>query len=124
MTPMIRRTILTLFAAFALSGLLSGAPNKPKSVIHVVTVKWKASASPQDIQKAIKAAETMDYPGLVNVWTRPIKMQLPEGFKHIIVMEFRDEAALKNYADSPAQKKWYEAYMAVREESATHDITN
>jgi hypothetical protein len=121
---MIRRTILTFCTAFLLSGLLSGAPNKPKSVIHVITIKWKASASPQAIQNAIKAAETMQFPGLVNVWTRPIKMQLPEGFKHIIVMEFKDEAALQSYGGSAAQKKWYEAYMAVREESATHDITN
>lgn len=121
---MIRRSLLTLFAAVALSGVLGAAPNKPKTVIHVITVKWAANASPEAIQKAIRGAETMDYPGLVNVWTRPIKMQLPEGFKHIIVMEFKDEAALKNYANSPAQKKWYEAYMAVREESATHDITN
>jgi antibiotic biosynthesis monooxygenase (ABM) superfamily enzyme len=121
---MIRRSILTLFAAFVLSGVLGAAPNKPKTVIHVITVKWSAKASPEAIQKAIRGAETMEYPGLVNVWTRPIKKQLPEGFNHIIVMEFKDEAALKNYADSPAQKKWYEAYMAVREESATHDITN
>lgn len=124
MTPMIRRTILTLFAAIALSGMLSAAPKKPKSVIHVITIKWKAGASAQDIQKAITAAETMDYPGLVNVWTKPIKMQLAEGYKHIIVMEFKDEAALQTYSGSAAQKKWYEAYMAVREESATHDITN
>ena len=27
-------------------------------------------------------------------------------------------------ADSPAQKKWYEVYMPIREESRTHDITN
>ena len=124
MTPMIRRTILTLFAALALSGLLSGAPKKPKSVIHVITVKWADGASKDAIQKAIQAAETMEYPGLVNVWTRPIKMQLEGGYNHIIVMEFRDEAALKSYADSPAQKKWYEAYMPVRGESRTHDITN
>jgi antibiotic biosynthesis monooxygenase (ABM) superfamily enzyme len=121
---MIRRSILAIFATFALAGTLSAAPKKPKSVIHVITVKWKADASPAAIQKAIQAAETMDYPGLVNVWTKPIKMQLPEGFKHIIVMEFADEAALQKYANSPAQKKWYESYMAVRDESATHDITN
>lgn len=121
---MIRRSLLTLFAAFALSGLLGAAPNKPKSVIHVITVKWAPNASPAAIQKAIRAAETIEYPGLVNVWTRPIKMQLPEGFQHIIVMEFKDEAALKSYADSPAQKKWYEAYIPVRGQSATHDITN
>lgn len=121
---MIRRSLLTLFAAFALSGVLGAAPNKPKTVIHVITIKWAPNASPEAIQKAIRASEEIDYPGLVRVWTRPIKKQLPEGFQHIIVMEFRDEAALQSYADSPAQKKWYEAYIPVRGQSATHDITN
>jgi len=51
-------------------------------------------------------------------------MQLPEGYKHIIVMEFESEEALKKYTDSPAQKKWYEAYMPIREESRTQDVTN
>jgi hypothetical protein len=122
---MTRNTLLALFASLALmtSGLLA-APAKPTSVIHVITVKWKADATPAQIDKAIKAAETMNYPGLKNVWTRPIKMQLDEGYKNIIVMEFTSEDALKKYADSPAQKAWYEVYMPIREESKTHDITN
>ncbi len=44
--------------------------------------------------------------------------------EHIIVMEFASEQALKTYHESPAQKKWYEAYMPIRGESKTHDITN
>ena len=44
-------------------------------------------------------------------------MQLPEGYKHVIVMEFESEEALKKYADSPAQKQWYDVYMPIREES-------
>lgn len=106
------------------AGSAAAAPNKPKSVIHVITIQWKADASPEAIKKAIAAAENINYPGLKNVWTRPIKMQLQEGYKHIIVMEFESEDALKKYADSPAQKAWYEAYMPVRGESRTHDITN
>jgi hypothetical protein len=39
-------------------------------------------------------------------------------------MEFADEAALKAYTDSPAQKKWYEVYLPIRGESRTFDITN
>ena len=106
------------------AGSVAAAPNKPKTVIHVVTIQWKPDASPDAIKKAITAAENINYPGLKNVWTRPIKMQLPEGYKHIIVMEFESEEALKKYADSPAQKAWYDAYMPVRGESRTHDVTN
>jgi len=120
----IRTISLSLLLAILAAGFATAAPKTPKSVIHVITIQWKADATPEQIQKALRAAENIDYPGIKNVWTRPIKMQLPEGFKHIIVMEFESEEALKNYADSPAQKKWYEAYMPVREESRTHDITN
>ena len=122
---MTRKTVLALFAALAMmtSGLLA-APGKPKSVIHVITIKWKEGTTQAQIDKALRAAETMEYPGLKNVWTRAFKMQLPEGYKNIIVMEFASEDALTKYADSPAQKKWYDVYMPIRQESRTHDITN
>jgi len=115
---------LYLLLVIAAAGLAGTAPNKPKSVIHVITIQWKADATPEQIQKAIRASENISYPGIKNVWTKPIKMQLPEGYKHIIVMEFESEEALKKYADSPAQKQWYDVYMPIREESRTHDITN
>lgn len=102
------------------------ADTKPKTVIHVISIKWKADATPAQIEKAIKGAEALpsQYPGVTRVWTRPIKKQLPEGYSHVIVMEFASEDALKNYADSAAQKKWYEVYIPLREESNTSDITN
>ncbi|MBC7927134.1 MAG: Dabb family protein [Bryobacteraceae bacterium] len=115
--------VLSMMFLMATASLFA-APGKPKSVIHVITIMWKPGATEAQINGALKAAETMNYPGLKNVWTRAIKMQLPEGYKNIIVMEFESEAALKSYADSPAQKKFYEAYMSVRGESSTHDITN
>jgi len=123
---MTKKTILTFCAALAILGaaLLLAAPAKPHSVLHVISVQWKADASPAQVEKAIHAVETMSYPGLKNVWTRPIKMQLPDGYKSIFVMEFESEKALQEYAGSAAQKAWYEVYMPVREESRTSDITN
>ena|SRR5687768_14183403 len=120
----LRTLSLSLLLAIAAASFASAAPNKPKSVIHVITIQWKADATPEQIQKAIRAAENISFPGIKNVWTRPIKMQLEEGYKHIIVMEFESEEALKKYADSPAQKQWYESYIPARQESRTHDITN
>jgi len=119
-----RMLSLSLLLAIVAAGFAMAAPKKPKSVIHVITIQWKADATPQQIQEALHAAENINYPGIKNVWTRPIKMQLPEGYKNIIVMEFESEEALKKYADSPAQKQWYEVYMPIREESRTHDVTN
>jgi len=122
---MTKRTIFSVCAVLTMAAaFLLAAPKKPKSVVHVISVQWKADATPAQIDKAIKAVETMNYPGLKNVWTRPIKMQLPDGYKSVFVMEFESEEALKNYADSPAQKAWYEVYMPIREESRTSDITN
>jgi len=124
MTKKITLALHTALAVLVVSIVLTATPVKPKTVIHIITVQWKADASPAQIEKAIKAAESMNYPGLKNVWTKPIKMQLPEGYKNIIVMEFQSEEALKNYADSEAQKNWYQVYMPIREESRTHDVTN
>jgi hypothetical protein len=122
---MTQKILVAVLATLALmTGSLAAAPNKPKTVIHVITVQWKAGTTDAQIAAALKAAETLNYPGLKNVWTRPIKMQLDEGYKNIIVMEFESEDALKKYADSPAQQKWYEVYMPIRGESRTHDITN
>jgi antibiotic biosynthesis monooxygenase (ABM) superfamily enzyme len=119
-----------LFAACAAAMMIAtsaiAADTKPKTVIHVITIKWKADATPAQIERAIKGAEALpsQYPGITRVWTKPIKKQLPDGYGHVIVMEFANEDALEKYADSPAQKKWYELYMAIREESRTSDITN
>jgi hypothetical protein len=124
MNSLLRTCAATIALLLALSASAMAAPNKPKSVIHVITVRWTPDATEAQINNAIKAAEKMNYPGIRNVWTRPIKMQLPEGYKHIIVMEFESEEALKNYTNSPAQKAWYEVYLPIREESRTHDITN
>ena len=122
---MTKRTIFAVCAVLIVAAaILLAAPMKPKTVIHVISVQWKSDASPDQIAKAIKGVETMNYPGLKHVWTRPIKMQLPDGYKSIFVMEFESEDALKKYADSPAQKAWYELYMPIREESRTSDITN
>jgi hypothetical protein len=113
-------------AAAMLATALFGADAKPKTVIHVISVQWKKDATPAQIEKAIQGAEGLPsaYPGILRVWTKPIKKQLPEGYGHVIVMEFASEEALKKYADSAAQKKWYEVYMPIREESRTSDITN
>ena len=121
-----KKTVFALIALLAAIGvtLLVAAPSRPKTVIHVITVQWKAGATQAQIDKAIQGVEKMSYPGLKNVWTRAIKSQLPEGYKSIFVMEFESEQALQNYANSPAQKAWYEVYMPIREESRTSDITN
>jgi antibiotic biosynthesis monooxygenase (ABM) superfamily enzyme len=113
--------VLLSYGANTLSAQTNAAP---KSVIHVVTVKWKADATPKQIQAALDGVKALPaaYPGITRVWTKSIKVQGDKA--NAFVMEFVDEAALKDYADSPAQKEWYKVYIPIREESTTFDITN
>ena len=96
----------------------------PKSVIHIITVNFKEGTTPEQIKTAIDGAHALPgkYKGITHVWTRAIKNQTDKS--HIIVMEFASEQALKDYADSDAQKEWYKVYEAIRERSVTSDVTN
>ena len=127
----------TLLHSLLLVGCLLIAPTvtlaaetAPKSVIHVVTVAWKEGTTPEQIQAALDGVKAMPaaYPGMTRVWTKAIKVQNAPGATikrtHAIVMEFADEAALKNYTDSAAQKEWYKLYLPIRAQSTTFDITN
>lgn len=116
--------ICALIAVFAL-GVVIGQNkfNQPKSILHVVTVKWNADSTAEQRQAAIDGVKTMasQIPGMTNVWLKTIKVQ---GMDAVIVMEFKDQAAFDAYAAHPAHKKWEEVYLPVRERSLTHDITN
>ena len=98
---------------------------KPKSVIHVVTVKWKEGTTPEQKKVAMDAVDKVadNYAGIKRIWTKGIKVQ-GKGYESAVVMEFESEDALKNYGGSDAQKEWYKVYLPVRGESTTHDITN
>lgn len=122
-----KKLLLTLLTAALLSlgaASVSAAETAPKSVIHVVSVKWKADATPEAIKAALDGVQALPaaYKGITRVWTKSFKVQ--GDWSQIIVMEFADEQALKDYANSDAQKAWYKVYLPVRERSNTHDITN
>ena len=119
-----KKYMLALVAVAMLSAFAANQFGKPKSVIHVVTVKWNAGTTPAQIEAAVKGVEQVAaaYPGIKNVWTKTLKVQ-GEGYTNAFVMEFKDEAALKAYADSDAQKDWYKVYLPIRAQSTTHDIT-
>jgi uncharacterized protein (DUF1330 family) len=123
-----KKLIMTLMIAGLMSlgaaTVSAQTSTAPKSVIHVVTVAWKAGTTPEQIKAALDGAQALpaQYQGITRVWTRSIKVQ--GGKANAIVMEFVDEAALKAYTDSPAQKEWYKVYLPIRQESTTFDITN
>ena len=122
-----KKLLITLLTAGLLAAgvaTASAADTAPKTVIHVVTVAWKDGTKPEQIKAALDGAQKLpsQYKGITRVWTRSIKVQ--GGKANAIVMEFADEAALKAYTDSDAQKAWYKVYLDIRGESTTFDITN
>ena len=119
------KIVLTLCVSLWLSA--AAAPAQPPStVIHIINVKWKVDATPEQIKVAIDAAQQLPakYPGLKRVWTKNLKYQGQEGFKQAIVMEFESQDALKKYENSAAQKWWYGMYLPIRDDSRTDDLTN
>jgi hypothetical protein len=123
----IAATMLVLFGA----GIVVGANKyrKEKSIVHVVTLYWADGVTDAQKQKALEGVEGMakTIPGLTSVWLKSVKVQGQidgHNVQNAFVMEFKDEAALKAYADHPAHKAWEEEYTKVRGESRTFDITN
>jgi antibiotic biosynthesis monooxygenase (ABM) superfamily enzyme len=115
---------LAFVALSLLAPLAASAQTEPHTVVHVITVKWKAGTTPAQIDAALAGVKDLPakYPGIVHVWTKSIKVQ--GGKSNAFVMEFADAESLKAYADSPAQKEWYQTYLPIRGESTTFDITN
>jgi Stress responsive A/B Barrel Domain len=116
--------VCAMAAIFAL-GVVAGQQKfgQPKSILHVITVRWKADSTAEQRQAAIDGVKTMasQIPGITNVWLKTIKVQ---GKDAVMVMEFKDQAAFDAYAAHPAHKQWEQIYIPIRGESHTHNITN
>lgn len=132
MHPILRRIVLggALIAIFAL-GVVVGQNKfgQPKTVIHVVALKWNADSTPEQRQKAIDGVKTMagKIPGIKNVWLKTLKVQgtsQQTPYDASFVIEFQDEAALKAYASHPAHEEWMKVYEPARAESRNHVVTN
>jgi hypothetical protein len=125
----LRLLIVLALATLMLASSALTAAEKPSSVIHVINAYWKDGTTDAQIQEAMAGLEAAakTFPGITRIWLKPIKMQGNIGdhpVAAVIVMEFADQDALKKYAGSDAQKKFYEKYMAIRGESRTSDVTN
>jgi len=95
-----------------------GNLSTPNTIIHHVTLKWKADATDADKEKAMTTLKEIvaDTPGVKNMWSRSIKIQ-PKEYSQTFVIEFESEAALKGYAENPKKKEWDDFYYKIRETS-------
>lgn len=109
-------------------GVLVGAVkvNKPKSVLHVITLKWKDGVTDEQKKSVMDGIEKMAADpkmGITRIWLKTLKVQ-PQAYNNIFVMEFKSKAAFDAYADAPAHKTWEAIYVPLRGQSTTHDATN
>ena len=114
-----------LIVAFAAGVVAANKFGTPRSVLHIVTVQWKADSTPDQRTAAIEGVRKMagQVAGVKNVWLKTLKVQ-PTTYNAVFVMEFKDEAAFKAYTDAPAHREWEKVYLPVRERSTTHDASN
>ncbi len=126
---MLKRYAIAIVVAAALycAGVLVGQ-NKfgtPSTILHVVTVQWKADSTAEQQNAAIEGIKTMAaaVPGIRNIWIRKIKVQ-PATYSTVFAIEFENKAAFDRYTDAPAHHAWEKIYLPIREESHTHDVTN
>lgn len=128
---------LAVLAATALfgAGLAVGAAGygKPKSIIHVVTIKWKDGTTEEQKKAAIAGVEKVaaSVPGVKNVWlvskrVQPVKQYFPDSYmEDAYAIEFENQAAEQAYSKSPERKKWVdELYYPHRERSYSVQVTN
>ena len=114
---------LALFA----SGYVAGQNRfgQPKTILHVVELKWNPTATDADKQAAIEGVKEMatKIPGIKNIWIKGERMQ-PRDFNAAYAIEFRDRAAADAYAESPVHAAWEVKYVPLREASVSIQVTN
>lgn len=119
---------LLLLGIFLVGMLLSTSAqgvNMPKTIIHHVTLKWKAGTADADKQKVIDDLKAIlaEVKGVKGLWVKSTKVQ-PGDFSQTFVVEFENQAALDAYAKHPKKKAWNDLYYSVREVSYNSVTTN
>ncbi len=120
--------IWVLAACLILGGLMplvSAEVNMPKTIIHHVTLKWKAGCTDADKAKVISDLKAIlsEVQGVRNFWAKSTKVQ-PQDYSQTFVIEFENDAALKAYAAHPKKKAWNDFYYSIRETSYNSVTTN
>ena len=118
-------SVTSLVLGVAASNAEEKTLSTPGTIIHHVTLKWKADASDEDKQKVMDGLKEIlaDVPGVKNVWLKSLKVQ-PQDYSQSFVVEFENEAALQAYANHPKKKAWNDLYYIIREASRNNVTTN
>lgn len=98
---------------------------QPKTIIHMVILKWKPGVSDSDKQAALEGVKDMaaKIPGIRNIWIKAERLQ-PRDFSAAFAIEFQNRAAADAYAESPVHQAWEQKYTLLREQSVSEQVTN
>lgn len=98
---------------------------QPKTVLHLVMIKWSPLATEADKQKALDGVKDMagKIPGVKNVWTKAERLQ-PRDFNAAFAIEFKDRDTADAYAESQLHAAWEQQYVPLRAASISEQLTN
>jgi len=98
---------------------------QPKTVIHTVAYKFRATTSLNDQQQAIAGIKDMaaKIPGIKNIWLKTERNQI-SGFDGVYVIEFVSPEAAADYAESPVHDAWRKKWEQLRENSLSFQASN
>ena len=114
---------LALFA----SGYVAGQNKfgQPKTIIHVVEIKWNPGVSQADRQELLGGIKEMagKIPGIKNIWMETDRVE-PRDFNSAYAIEFQNRAAADAYAESPIHQAWVNKYVPMRAASVSIQVSN
>jgi hypothetical protein len=120
---------ITLAAASLFAGGYVAGQNKfgqPKTIIHMVILKWRPGVPDADKQRALEGVKEMaaKVPGIKNIWIKADRIQ-PRDFNAAYAIEFKDRDAADAYAESPLHAEWEKKYyVPFRDASISEQVTN
>jgi Stress responsive A/B Barrel Domain len=114
-------------AALFVGGFVSGQNRvgQPKTIIHVVEIKWNSGVSDVEKQKVLDGLKqlAMKSPGVKNVWTQADRLE-PRDFSAAYAIEFQNRDAADAYAESALHDEWDKMYVPLRQTSISIQVTN
>lgn len=114
------------FGLFA-SGYVAGQNRfgQPKTIIHVVEIKWNPGVSQADRQQVLAGIKDMagKIPGIKNIWMETDRVE-PRDFNSAYGIEFQNRAAADAYAESPIHQAWVNKYVPLRAASVSIQVSN
>jgi hypothetical protein len=98
---------------------------QPKTVIHTVAYKFKATTSHNDQDQAIAGIKDMagKIPGIKNIWLKTERNQIRD-FDGVYVIEFVSQQATADYAENPIHDAWRKKWEELRENSLSFQASN